>query len=320
MAKDSFVFYKSFHTALSELPDDIRLKLYDMITSYALLGIELDSSGVEKAVFTLIKPLVDANHQKYENGCKGAEFGKLGGRPKKPQENPNRTPRKPQENPNRTPNENENENDNDIKPPFFISPLEGGDEKKSSADEFFEKYPRYAKDRDRFDASYDYQRLMEEFEKSTYLRSLYTAKQVIDIYPLIVTGEYRDKEKTTKPSFIDAADARAKRERWYAFRRAAAEDEAQKIKERFMQDEQYAKISKRLSTIEFDWAKAEVDGEVYKLAKLEQERSRLRMQRKGIIERNGLTEEDLEPKYHCKKCSDTGFQRNGKACDCYQEG
>jgi hypothetical protein len=172
MAKDSFVFYKSFHTALSELPDDIRLKLYDMITSYALLGIELDSSGVEKAVFTLIKPLVDANHQKYENGCKGAEFGKLGGRPKKPQENPNRTPRKPQENPNRTPNENENENDNDIKPPFFISPLEGGDEKKSSADEFFEKYPRYAKDRDRFDASYDYQRLMEEFEKS--MEGIYT--------------------------------------------------------------------------------------------------------------------------------------------------
>ena len=115
MAKESFIFYKSFLDALEELPDNLRLKLYDAITKYALKGEEIELSGIEKAVFLLIKPQINANHQKYENGCKGAEFGHLGGRPKKPQENPKetpaKTPKKPQRNPKETPNENDKEHE-----------------------------------------------------------------------------------------------------------------------------------------------------------------------------------------------------------------
>ena len=92
MEKNSFVFYLSFDEALRELPEKSRLRLYDAITDYALRGKDTVFTGIEKAVFSLIKPQLQANNQRYENGCKGAEFGKLGGRPKKPQENPKKTP------------------------------------------------------------------------------------------------------------------------------------------------------------------------------------------------------------------------------------
>jgi hypothetical protein len=161
----------------------------------------------------------------------------------------------------------------------------------------------------------DYKRLMEEFEKSSYLRNLYTVKQINEIYACILTGDYRDKE--SKPSALDGFEERAKRERWYSARRTKAETEAEKVKQRFMQDETFAKIEKRLRAIDIDQAKAEVKGDKAKASKLEQERNRLQLQKRGIIERNGLTEEDLEPKWHCKKCEDTGFV-NGIPCDCYE--
>ena len=109
--KESFVFYDSFLTAIDELDSDTKLKVYEAVTHYALKGIEPELSGIAFAIFSLIKPQIDANNKKYENGIKGAGFGKLGGRPKKqkPQENPLGVISK---NPKQTPNVNVNENDN----------------------------------------------------------------------------------------------------------------------------------------------------------------------------------------------------------------
>ena len=164
--KESFVFYKSFHTALRELPDEIRLKLYDMISTYALFGEELECSGVEKAVFSLIKPQVDANNQRYENGCRGgAPKGNKNAQKKEvvSTKNNRATTKKQPKNNQKQPNENENENDNI--PPFY-SPLNGDEkEKKPFEDDFFAKYPRYAKDRKKMREDVDYKRLIEEFEK-----------------------------------------------------------------------------------------------------------------------------------------------------------
>jgi len=55
-------------------------------------------------MFSLIKPQLEANYKRFLNGKKGADFGKLGGRPK--------TPKKPLDNPKLTPNVNVNVNDN----------------------------------------------------------------------------------------------------------------------------------------------------------------------------------------------------------------
>lgn len=104
MKRDSFVFYRSFFEAIEKLKKNDKLTVYSHLCKYAL-GEEVgELDGVPGAIFDLIKPQIDANLRRYENGTKGAEYGKLGGRPK--------TPKKPLENPKLTPNENVNVNEN----------------------------------------------------------------------------------------------------------------------------------------------------------------------------------------------------------------
>lgn len=116
MERESFVFYRSFYEGIKELPRDIQGEVLTAIMEYGLNGVTTENQKpITKAMFALIKPQLDANNQRFENGRLGAEHGKKGGRPKKekPQENPNLTPKKPQENPNLTPNVNDNVNVND---------------------------------------------------------------------------------------------------------------------------------------------------------------------------------------------------------------
>ena len=108
MARDSFIFYRSYAEALSRLPNDQFATIMKAIFSYAYDGKVGDLGIVESVIFDIIKPQIDANEKKYQNGCKGADYGKLGGRPKKPQENPTETP-------NDNDNVNDNDNDNDKK-------------------------------------------------------------------------------------------------------------------------------------------------------------------------------------------------------------
>ena len=103
--RDSFIFYRSFFEATKTLTTEQAADLYYAICSYALDRKELELDNVQKALFSLIKPQLDANHKRWENGLKGANSGKKGGRPK--------TPKKPQRNPKKTPNVNVNVNVND---------------------------------------------------------------------------------------------------------------------------------------------------------------------------------------------------------------
>ncbi|WP_288958978.1 DUF6291 domain-containing protein [uncultured Treponema sp.] len=69
---DSFVFYRSFDEACAELTDEQYGKIMRIINNYALNGTIPDNlSGIEKIIFTLIKPQIDANNQRKTNGCKG---------------------------------------------------------------------------------------------------------------------------------------------------------------------------------------------------------------------------------------------------------
>ena len=111
--RDSIVFYRSFYEAIKEIPIEQQGIVYNAIYGYALDGVEPELNGIAKAIFLLVKPQIDANNSRYENGKKGAEYGKKGGRPKN--ENPKETPNEPQENPKETPNENVNDNVNDLK-------------------------------------------------------------------------------------------------------------------------------------------------------------------------------------------------------------
>jgi len=83
---ESVIFYESFFRALQTLDDADRLAAYDAIVSYGITGEDPEVDGVAKGMFLMAKPQIDANTRRRENGEKGAEYGRLGGRPKK--ENP----------------------------------------------------------------------------------------------------------------------------------------------------------------------------------------------------------------------------------------
>ena len=108
MERESFVFYRSFYEGIKELPRDIQGEVLTAIMEYGLNGVTTENQKqITKAMFALIKPQLDANNQRFENGKKG-------GRPKA---NLNRTETeiKPKQNRNKTklePNVNVNVNDN----------------------------------------------------------------------------------------------------------------------------------------------------------------------------------------------------------------
>lgn len=67
------VFYRSFYEALKDLPDNDRLVIYDAIFSYGLDLKEVELSGIAAVIWKLVKPNIEANNRRYENGKKGAK-------------------------------------------------------------------------------------------------------------------------------------------------------------------------------------------------------------------------------------------------------
>ena len=111
--RDSFVFYRSFYDAIRTLNKRDQAAVFMAICEYALDEKEPDVSGVPLAMFTIVKPIIEANNHRYENGKKG-------GRPKKPKDNQwfldEETKPKPNHNQTKTkvkPNVNVNVNVND---------------------------------------------------------------------------------------------------------------------------------------------------------------------------------------------------------------
>ena len=108
--KESFVFYRSFYEALQNVPKKHRTEVYEAVFAYAFESREPSLTGVTRALWELIRPQLDASERRYENAKKGAEYGKLGGRPKK--NPPNKKPLKGYETKTLNDNDNVNVNDN----------------------------------------------------------------------------------------------------------------------------------------------------------------------------------------------------------------
>lgn len=82
MERDSFIFYRSFYEAIKDLPRDIRLEVYTAIMEYALYGrLPEDLKPFAKGIFTLIKPNIDVNNVRFENGRKGGRKPSAKGKP-----------------------------------------------------------------------------------------------------------------------------------------------------------------------------------------------------------------------------------------------
>ena len=117
---------------------------------------------------------------------------------------------------------------------------------------------------------------------------------------------------------IDAANAKAERERYYALLREKAQARADKYLRKANANARFKELTASLSTMEISIAKAEIF-EPKELPSLLETKTSLLNERKELLVQIGITEEDLTPKFVCKKCSDTGFLKNGTACDCYKK-
>ena len=62
------IIYRSFYEAIKELGEKEQATLWNAVFSYGLDFIEPELTGICKTVFTLIKPQLDANIKRYENG------------------------------------------------------------------------------------------------------------------------------------------------------------------------------------------------------------------------------------------------------------
>lgn len=83
--RDGFVFYRSFYESFEDLSKRDKLTLFEALCNYALNDVEPELSGTPSAIFKLLKPQVDANNRRYENGKKG-------GRPKNNQDETKQKP------------------------------------------------------------------------------------------------------------------------------------------------------------------------------------------------------------------------------------
>lgn len=71
MARNSFVFYRSFKDSIANLSDKEKLMMYEAITDFALDMKEPTLTGFPQSLFTLIRPVLEANLKRWRNGCKG---------------------------------------------------------------------------------------------------------------------------------------------------------------------------------------------------------------------------------------------------------
>ena len=118
-SRESFVFYRSFYDSIKVLPDEVQQALFRAVIEYGLDQVVPSFQGVPyqpfvEAIFAGIRPQLDANLKRFLNGCKGGEYGKLGGNPNfaKGRPNPYYSKDNPKDNPDITPNDNGNDNVN----------------------------------------------------------------------------------------------------------------------------------------------------------------------------------------------------------------
>lgn len=186
-------------------------------------------------------------------------------------------------------------------------PPNGGDVWESK---FFSAYPKL-KGLKKLKPDCDYKALYLQFTESKYLQSRYSAHYIAENYDAILRGEFTDEEAVQEKT--------REREEWYRARRDRAEEIAEYNRRKAEAIDGYAEDMKEMKRLEIAAGKAEAQGGINHAQDILSELARLREKLKTRLAGVGLSEEDLRPKYSCKKCNDTGFLSNGKPCNCYKK-
>ena len=75
--RESTIIYRSFYDAIIELPKETQAEVWNAIFEYSLNFKLVELKGLAKTIFTLIKPQLDANIKRYENGNKPKQKQKI---------------------------------------------------------------------------------------------------------------------------------------------------------------------------------------------------------------------------------------------------
>ena len=136
-----------------------------------------------------------------------------------------------------------------------------------------------------------------------------------------LTPEEKEKirqEKIQKAKEIADLNAKSDRENFYAHRQALIARRLDINENKARKNPKFGKAVALLTKLQLALAKAQIY-EPERLPALQQEETRLKLMRAQALKEVGLTEEDLQPKYICPKCQDSGYHiHDGRACDCYQ--
>lgn len=67
------IIYRSFYEAINELSAENQARIWRAVMELGFNGVEIELSGLDKTIFTLIKPQIDANIKRYQNGKRPKE-------------------------------------------------------------------------------------------------------------------------------------------------------------------------------------------------------------------------------------------------------
>lgn len=192
-----------------------------------------------------------------------------------------------------------------------LPPKGGEGEREDARERFFSAYPKLRVLARLDDSKIDYNLLYERFAESEFLRTRYAAMWVYRNYEAIIQGTWRDEES--------AEEQTRRRAEWYRKRRERAEDVAEYWQRKAETIPGYNDLMKQKKTLEIASAKAAAEGNSQKVQETERALGQTVIKIHDLLKQNGIKKIDLNPKFKCPKCEDTGYLPDGRPCDCYEE-
>lgn len=110
--RDSAIIYRSFYEAIKTLPKESQADIWGAICEFALNENEVELTGISSAIFTLIKPQLEANLKRFKNGKQPKNKQTVSKTEAKPKQEESKT--EANNNNNNNVNNNNNQNDNVI--------------------------------------------------------------------------------------------------------------------------------------------------------------------------------------------------------------
>lgn len=115
---------------------------------------------------------------------------------------------------------------------------------------------------------------------------------------------------------VRGADSRTDRERFYEARQKLANSHAETIRKALGED--YKKLERQLGVLKMQLSKAEHEKRMDDFKKIYERRKEIKDAMHIYLIQHGFNEADLEPRYLCPLCNDTGWDlKTQKACSCY---